>query len=81
VIRITRIAEKQLYKLPKSMRARVDDLIDRLKKWPEVSGVKPLRGGLAGHYRLRTGDFRLQFRVVGKVIIIEQVGHREGFYD
>jgi hypothetical protein len=28
-----------------------------------VSGVKRLAGGLAGHYRLRTGDYRLQFFV------------------
>ena len=81
MIRTTAIAEQQLCNLPKSIRARVDDLIDRLKKWPEVSGVKPLRGDLAGHYRLRTGDFRLQFRVVGQDIIIERIGHREGFYD
>src|SRR5436305_279135 len=29
---------------------------------PRVSGAKPLRGRLAGKYRLRTGDYRLQFR-------------------
>jgi mRNA-degrading endonuclease RelE of RelBE toxin-antitoxin system len=39
-----------------------------------------LRAGLAGHYRLRTGDYRLQFRVAGKEIIVEKVGHRDRFY-
>lgn len=43
-----------------------------------------LSGPLAGHYRLRTGDYRLQFRVEGKQIVIvvsERIGHRNGFYE
>jgi mRNA-degrading endonuclease RelE of RelBE toxin-antitoxin system len=43
--------------------ARVYKLIDRLKSWPNVSGVKALSGDLAGKYRIRTGDYRIQFRV------------------
>ena len=38
-------------------------LVERLRQWPNVSGVKHLRGDLAGKHRLRTGDYRLQFRV------------------
>ena len=57
------------------------DLLERLQKWPNVSGAKPLRGNLAGRYRLRTGDFRMQFPVVDNVVIIEQIGHRDGFYE
>jgi mRNA-degrading endonuclease RelE of RelBE toxin-antitoxin system len=38
-------------------------LLTRLNHWPTVSGVKRLKGDLAGHYRLRTGDYRLQFRI------------------
>jgi len=57
------------------------DLLERLEKWPNVSGAKPLRGNLAGRYRLRTGDFRMQFRVVDNVVIIEHIGHRDRFYE
>ena len=81
MIRLTSPAEKGLYALPKSIRCRVNGLLDRLEKWPAVSGAKPLRGKLAGHYRLRTGDFRVQFRVSGEDIIIEHIGHRDKFYD
>jgi hypothetical protein len=70
-------------------------LIERLRGWPRVSGAKALRGTLAGNYRLRTGDFRLQFRVeahketddaTGKeaihyAITVEKAGHRDGFYE
>jgi mRNA-degrading endonuclease RelE of RelBE toxin-antitoxin system len=46
-----------------------------------VSGAKPLSGNLAGKFRLRTGDYRLQFRLERGTIVVEQVGHRDGFYD
>ena len=39
-----------------------------LRAWPEVSGVRPLRGDLVGHFRLRTGDYRVQFRVEGETV-------------
>ncbi len=81
MVRLTATARKQLGQLPMSIRARMYGLIERLKKWPNVSGAKPLRGNLVGRYRLRTGDFRMQFRVVDNVVIIEQIGHRDGFYE
>jgi mRNA-degrading endonuclease RelE of RelBE toxin-antitoxin system len=46
-----------------------------------VSAVKPLRGELAGQYRMRTGDYRLQFRVAGENIVATKIGHRDGFYE
>jgi len=67
-------------RLPAPIKVRVLRLLERLKNWPAVNGAKPLRAGLAGHYRLRTGDYRLQFRVAGKEIIVEKVGHRDRFY-
>ena len=81
MVRLTATAREQLVKLPKSIRARMYNLLERLEKWPDVSGAKPLRGNLAGRYRLRTGDFRMQFQVVNNIVIIEQIGHRDGFYE
>ena len=73
-------AAQQLVTLPERIKARVIAIIARLEKWPEVSGAKPLRGELAGHYRIRTGDYRVQFRVEGEEVIVERMGHRDGFY-
>jgi mRNA-degrading endonuclease RelE of RelBE toxin-antitoxin system len=81
MVRLTATARKQLEQLPVSIRARMYDLLERLQKWPNVSGATPLRGNLAGRYRLRTGDFRMQFRVVDNVVVIEHIGHRDGFYE
>ena len=74
-------AQAQLDALPKAVRARVHKLIGRLRKWPAVSGAKPLRYELAGHYRMRTGDYRLQFRLKGETVLVERIGHRDGFYE
>lgn len=71
----------QLGQLPKPIQIRMIGLIERLRDWPEVSGAKPLRHGLKGRYRLRTGDYRLQFRVEGDIVVIEKIGHRANFYE
>jgi mRNA-degrading endonuclease RelE of RelBE toxin-antitoxin system len=67
--------------LPRPIQARVVRLFARLRNWPDVSGAKPLRGPLAGRYWLRTGDYRLQFTVIGEEICIEKIGHRDRFYE
>lgn len=74
-------ATEQLEALANPIHGRVLKLLVRLEAWPEVSGAKPLSGDLVGRYRLRTGDYRVQFHVVGDVVTIEKVGHRDGFYD
>jgi mRNA-degrading endonuclease RelE of RelBE toxin-antitoxin system len=74
-------AAMQLGDLPKPIKARMVELMVRLADWPEVSGAKPLSGKLAGRYRLRTGDYRLQFRIERGQVLVEQLGHRDGFYD
>ena len=71
---------EQLAGLPNVILARMQKIVERLQSWPDVSGAKPLRGDLAGHYRIRTRDYRIQFRVVDDEVIIERIGHRDGFY-
>jgi len=81
VVTFTEEAARGIDGLPKPIKARVAEMIVRLAKWPEVSGAKPLTGKLAGRYRMRTGDYRLQFTIEGEAVVIEQVGHRDGFYE
>ncbi|MEX2219671.1 MAG: type II toxin-antitoxin system RelE/ParE family toxin [Phycisphaerales bacterium] len=80
-VRVTAEAEAQLLALPFAIRSRWAGILARLERWPDVSGAKPLRGALAGHFRLRTGDYRIQFRVAGGQVIVEKIGHRDGFYE
>jgi len=74
-------AAEELAVLPRVIRQRVTVLIERLERWPEVSGAKPLRGKLAGHWRMRTGDYRVQFVIRGQVVIVGKIAHRDRFYE
>jgi mRNA-degrading endonuclease RelE of RelBE toxin-antitoxin system len=78
---VTAAALEEYAGLPRPIQTRVLQLVGRLRQWPNISGAKPLRGNLAGQFRLRTGDYRLQFRLEGGNIIVERIGHRDGFYD
>jgi mRNA-degrading endonuclease RelE of RelBE toxin-antitoxin system len=83
---VTPEAQDEFHKLPSRIQTRVEKVFARLERWPNASGAKALSGELAGRYRIRTGDYRVQFRVVrgqtgaADTIIVEKVGHRDGFY-
>ena len=78
---VSAAALEEFTKIPRPIQTRVIQLVARLGHWPNVSGAKPLSGTLAGHYRLRTGDYRVQFRADRNAVIVERIGHRDGFYD
>jgi mRNA-degrading endonuclease RelE of RelBE toxin-antitoxin system len=81
MVRILPEAFRQIERLPMAIHRRVLEVLERLSRWPDVSGAKPLRGNLAGHYRIRTGDYRVQFYIDRDAIVVEKVGHRDGFYE
>ena len=80
-VELTPDALKQAAALPKRIKRRVRKVLERLAKWPAVSGAKPLKGQLAGWFRLRTGDYRIRFRVDGETIIVDKIGHRRDIYE
>jgi mRNA-degrading endonuclease RelE of RelBE toxin-antitoxin system len=77
---LTPEAAAELESLQSPIHGRILRLLIRLERWPNVSGVKRLTGDLAGRYRLRTGDYRVQFQVVLDKVTVEKIGHRDGFY-
>ena len=80
-VELTPEAAEQVERLPPAIHERVLALVERLRKWPAVSGAKRLSGNLAGWYRLRTGDYRLRFRVQGDKVIVDKIGHRRDVYE
>ena len=78
---LTEQAQRELDELGRVIHFRVLGVLARLERWPRVSGAKPLRHGLAGRHRIRTGDYRVQFRVEGQTVVVEKIGHRDGFYE
>lgn len=80
-VRFTTDALVDVARLTPAVRSRIEAVFTRLGRWPAVSGAKPLSWTLAGRYRIRTGDYRVQFRVDGTQVIVEKVGHRDRFYE
>jgi len=74
-------AQADYDELPATMQARVNAVIGRLVNWPDVSGAKPLRGKLVGHFRIRTGDWRVIFRPVTPRLLIVRIAHRRDVYE
>lgn len=74
-------AQLDLDALPLVIRLRVLGIFERLAAWPEVSGSKPLSGDWAGHFRIRTGDWRVIFRVITPKVIVVRIKHRSEVYE
>jgi mRNA-degrading endonuclease RelE of RelBE toxin-antitoxin system len=79
-VRITPEAERDLKALPVTIKARLLGVVDRLDRWPQVSGAKALSYDWAGHFRVRTGDWRVIFRADGNDVTIVRIMHRSKVY-
>jgi mRNA-degrading endonuclease RelE of RelBE toxin-antitoxin system len=78
---VTPAAQKQIHDLQPTIHARVIAVLERLASWPNVSGAKPLKHGLAGSFRVRTGDWRVRFHVSGMNVIVTDISDRRDAYE
>ena len=80
---VTPNAQAKFHTLPRTIQGRVMNVLARLQQWPDVSGAKPLRGALAGNWRIRTGDYRIVFSVSpdDQVVTVWRIGYRGDVYD
>jgi mRNA-degrading endonuclease RelE of RelBE toxin-antitoxin system len=81
IVLLTPDAQRQAHELPLAMRARLQDVITRLERWPDVSGCKPMTHDWKGHYRVRMGDWRVIFQVVAPSVIVVRIAHRSKVYE
>ena len=79
-VRLTVEAAQQYDNPPRGIQPRVDNIIRRLESWPDVSGAKPMTGTLRGNFRVRTGDYRIVFRVSGQQVVVWKIGDRKDVY-
>jgi mRNA-degrading endonuclease RelE of RelBE toxin-antitoxin system len=77
-------AEKELAKLPKEIKRRVERHFDALATDPlrprPGADIKRLRE-VTGQYRLRVGEYRVFYKVVGDAVTIVAVKHRRHAYE
>lgn len=64
-----------------AIRERIRNAIEtRLTSEPTLYG-KPLRGTLAGYWKLRVGDWRVVYAIHGAEVIVFAIKHRSRVYD
>ncbi len=82
-VTITPEALAQIIELPRAMRPRVDAVVQRLKAWPQVSGVKWLVEDWKGFARIRTGDYRVIFTFAGEdeIQVVPIADRRDAYAD
>ena len=70
-----------LRSLPKKVQRQIARRIDALAEDPRPAGCKKL-GGAENFYRLRSGDYRILYRVREKalVVLVLRIGHRREIY-
>jgi mRNA interferase RelE/StbE len=67
--------------LNETLKRRIRTAIEnRLAVAPQQYG-EPLRKTLKGYWKLRVGDYRVVFKVVGAEVRILGIGHRKQVYD
>ncbi len=76
-----KVVEDDLPEIPANIRERLGrSLRTRLTSVPERYGA-PLKGSLRGYWKLRVGDYRAVFRIVGSEVWILAVIHRSRVYE
>jgi len=74
------VVKEDIPRLGKKEKDRVRKSIEsKLVSVPETFG-KPLRRSLKGYRSLRVGDYRVVFKVIGKVVRILAIKHRSKVY-
>jgi mRNA interferase RelE/StbE len=74
-------AKKELKRLDQSVIPRIVDAVGHLAENPFPEGCRKLKGS-RDTYRIRVGDYRVVYEVVGSCLIVEvvRVRHRKDVY-
>ena len=75
-----KVVEEDLPAIPLNIQRRIARAIEaRLASAPEEYG-EPLRGTLKGYWKLRIGDYRVVYKMVGTEVWIFGILHRRRIY-
>ena len=72
-------ALRELDKLDNFLSVIILKKVDQLRENPFSKDVKKLVG--RNENRLRVGDYRILFEILGNLIWVKKVGHRKNIYD
>ena len=76
-------ARRELEALPHHVRRQINARILALVENPHPSGAKTLKGIHKGLFRVRSGDYRIVYKIEHSqlVIVIVKIGNRKDVYD
>lgn len=75
------VVEQDLPPIPLNVHQRIARAIEaRLNSAPEQHG-EPLKGTLKGYWKLRVGDYRIVYKIVGTEVWVLGVLHRKEIYE
>lgn len=75
-----RVVDKDIPNLDKTIKEQTRQAIEnKLGQEPEVYGL-PLRGTLKKYWKLRVGDYRVVYEIVGTKVIVLLIAHRRNVY-
>ena len=75
------IFSKDLPKISPPIKEKIKKAIEtKLMRAPEEF-VEPLRRTLKGYWKLRVGDYRIVYKVIGRTVSVFRIGHRREVYE
>lgn len=80
-IELSRIALKNMARIPRRELIRIQKRIDSLVQEPQPSDIKKIQGD-ENLYRIRSGNYRILYRIFDQkiCILIVDVNHRKDIY-
>ena len=80
-LEISRAAERDLRRLPRSILLRLNERVLALRSDPRPTGVRKLQGALEG-WRIRVGQYRVLYQIddEAQTVTILRVRHRRDVY-
>jgi mRNA interferase RelE/StbE len=74
------LVAEDIKNLPQNIKTRIRNAIEKRLMIDPVKAGRPLRQSLAGHRKMRVGDFRVIYRLKFDTIIVLKIGHRKDVY-
>jgi len=75
-------AQRDLKKLERSVKQRIDGALFELKTNPHVANAQFLKDNRLADFRIRAGDYRILYDVYEEdgVVYVLRIGHRKDIY-
>jgi mRNA interferase RelE/StbE len=74
------LVAEDIENLPENIKDRLREAIEKRLAADPVRAGRPLKQSLAGHRKMRVGDYRVIYRVQGDVTMVLKIGHRKDVY-